>query len=107
MTWMMRLGFLRSWPVLAVALAVCSTSPSAPSISPAAQRSLAEAMTEEGNDSDALDLLRASPQRAPDDATAQERYGLAAERAPLYSEALAALDRAVQVVGPVPARLIN
>ncbi|MFL5253997.1 MAG: tetratricopeptide repeat protein [Rhodopila sp.] len=108
MTWMMRSRLLlQFWSVLAIALAACSVSPPVPGLSMAAQHSLAEAMTEEGNDNAALHLLRASAQRTPDDALAQERYGLAAERARLYSEALAALDRAVQVGGPIPARLVE
>jgi tetratricopeptide (TPR) repeat protein len=53
-----------------------------------------------------LDSLRDAARRAPDDAAAQQAYGLAAERAELYPEALAAIDRAVAVGGAVPARLV-
>jgi len=85
-------------------LAACASHDRAGELSPAARRSLTEAMQSGDSDADsnadtgtdALDALREAARRAPDDALAQQRYGLAAERAGQYGEALAALDRAVQ-----------
>jgi tetratricopeptide (TPR) repeat protein len=94
--------------VLAVALVLVACAPRDPAhnLSPVGRRAMAGDHGKGGNDDAALDILREGVRRAPDDAGAQERYGLAAERARLYPEALAALQQAIAVGGPVPARLV-
>jgi len=86
----------------ALALAGCDyqTAPAPPS--PAARNLVGSAAA--GDDS--LQRLRDLSLRSPDDAAAQAAYGLAAERAAQYAQALAALDRAVSAGGLVPERLL-
>ena len=87
-------------------LTACAAHDRPAALSPAAQRSLLEAMGEDSNDVATLDSLREAARRAPDDAALQQRYCLAAERVKLYPEALAALDRAVALGGGEPDRLL-
>jgi Flp pilus assembly protein TadD len=96
------------WIPAAVALflSACASQPAGPNLPLLTQRALAEAAASGQNVSpDALANLRQAAQDAPDDATAQERYGLAAEKAHMYSEALAALDRANRTGGVTESRL--
>jgi len=88
-------------------LAACASNERAPELSPAARRSLAEAVDGGDIDTAGVGALRDAARRAPNNAAAQQRYGLAAERAKLYPEALMALDRAVAVGGAVPALLLT
>ena len=92
--------------VCVLALAACSSADSPPAVSAHARQALTEAVERPEGDPTVLDALREAARQAPDDAVAQERYGLAAEQARRYPEALAALNRALAVGGAVPARLI-
>lgn len=97
------------WLTLAVTLtlAACAPHDRPTELSPAARRSLAEAIKADDNDAAAgLELLRDAARRAPNDAAAQQRYGLAAEQSGLYPEALEALGRAMAVGGATPERLL-
>ncbi len=91
---------------VAFGLAACVPPDKVTGLSPAARRGLVEAIAADSNDSAPLDILRDAARQAPGDAAVQQRYGLAAERAALYPEALAALDRAVAAGGATPARLL-
>ncbi len=89
-----------------IAATGCATRDRSADVSPATRRSLTDAIRAgEAGGAPLLDGLRDAAQQAPRDAVAQERYGLAAEQAALYPEALAALDRAVALDGTVAAWL--
>jgi len=104
---MLKLHTLLGWLVVLPVLAACSSPASVSTLSPGARRTLTEAMGGEENAGLSVDTLREAARLAPGDAAAQERYGLAAEQARLYPEALAALDRAVAIGGPDTRRLVE
>lgn len=80
---------------LATALGACGTQTARPTPPSSGERSLTETPgPAQATDVAEVSALRDEAARAPNDPGAQERYGLAAERAHLYPEALAAIERA-------------